>query len=120
MKLYFKQPITDADRLKFLEYCCNNNGCQASLVFDDYQKDILNGYYETDIDNKSAIDELKALDIWQEQKKFGKFKDFDSCYITYGYLGKSDANGYQKIDENGNEGSKYDTFEEITDLKELL
>lgn len=64
MKLYFKQPITDRAKLKFLEWLTDDICNKGYLISETYNKAIKDGF--VNYNDPINIKELKALDIWQE------------------------------------------------------
>lgn len=68
MKLYFKQPITDSAKLKFLDFNLKNDGHKSGKIIKDYcEQEIRQGFINIDlITNSDTIEGLKALDIWEE------------------------------------------------------
>jgi len=126
MKLYFRKPITDSDKLKFLEWYMGLNDDTAEYVLSIYNKSIHQGYinlYETGL-NEETIEELKALNIWQGKKVIGKFWDYDKNDYMVGIYGGVDEadNGtlwYRQVTSNGKFICCFKNFKQITSLEDL-
>lgn len=66
MKLYFKQPITDSARLKFLEWNLKERQYYYAIYYKMYNIALEKGFIDDTMFSNKDILKLKALDIWQE------------------------------------------------------
>jgi len=120
MKLYFKKPITDSDKLKFLECFMkkNNNTCHDTLthVYDLFKR----GFIDTTFYENKDVKSFKSLDIWEEKKVIGKFWNDDPKEYTIGFYGGADEEGDHILVDSKGVGHRYSkNFKQITSLEDL-
>lgn len=124
MKLYFKKPITDSAKLKFLKCALKGNDMIGAYILEFVNKVYEKGYINLHDWSNTIIDKLKALDIWQEPRKFGRFWDYDKDYCFYGFLQDYDKTPnckykYLSSNEYYKSYDWYKNFEEIKSLEDL-
>lgn len=118
MKLYFKD-LSYKTKYKWLEWFASDNHSRGVDIF-KYCNDFFNEGY-VDINNFSVkeIDQLKALDIWKEPRKFGRFWNLLRNTCDYGLLLREEDDCFVMTNEEMTKWSRYKFFEEITDFEEI-
>lgn len=67
MKLYFKDNLTDSDKLKFLLTIMQEDPeSPIRLLEDEYNNSINRGYFDTKIYSNEVVKQIKFLNIWKK------------------------------------------------------
>jgi len=120
MKLYFKKPITDSNKLKYLQFLISDASFSDNGY--DYEADFKRGYIEIyeGILNNDMFSKLKALDIWEEKKIIGKFWISDENDYMIGIYGGVDEEGDHILIDSKGVGHRYSkNFKQITSLDDI-